>query len=210
MFEAWLVGAWWRAVLLWSVFYASDYLFSIYNARLYRRGANQYYEFEGSLELTPQFQDDIDNLRWFSPRFLLAFLLSNTLIILSWWLTVKWAQWPEVHLFVIGGMLLLEATVHLRHLRVFVLFRQLSFGEGIEGKIYQTRWFGYQASGWEFMASASLYLLLSIAAGSWFILGGVFMNVVTGLQHLRWGAKPEKSSLDERSSPPSLHGQRQD
>jgi hypothetical protein len=141
-------------------------------------------------------------MRWFSPRFLLAFLLSNTFLVLSWWLTVEWAQWPAVHLFVIGGMLLLEATVHLRHLRVLVLFRQLAFGGGIEGKIYQTRWFGYQASGWEFMASAGMYLLLSIVAGSSFILGGVFMNALTGLQHLRWGVKPEKSSIDERSSLP--------
>lgn len=196
MVEQWLLGAWWRAVLLWSVVYISDYVFSIYNARLYRRGAHRYYEFEGSLELTPQFQDDIDNLRWLSPRFLSALLLSNLILGLSWWLTVDWAQWPEVHLFVIGGMLLLEATVHLRHLRLLVLFRQLVVGQGVEGKLYQSRWFGYQASGWEFVTFAGLWLMLGVATSSWLILGGTFMNGVTGVQHLRWGVQPKTPSQD--------------
>ena len=197
MVEQWLTGAWWRAVLLWSVVYISDYAFSVYNASLYRRGAHQYYEFEGSLELTPQFQEDIDNLRWFSTRFVRAFLFSNIILSLVWWLAVEWAQWPETFLFAFGGMMLLEAAVHLRHIRLLVLFMQLTTGQGIEGKIYQSRWLGYQASGWEFIAFAGLCLLLSIAVGSWFILGGAFMNAVTGVQHLRWGKQALSQSNDE-------------
>ncbi len=191
-----MLGAWWRAALLWSVVYISDYAFTIYNARLYRRGAHQYYQFEGSLELTPQFQDDVDNLRWLSPRFLLALMLSNVILGLSWWLTVEWAQWPEVYLFVMGGMLLLEAAVHLRHLRVLVLFRQLAVGQGVEGKIFQNRRFGYQASGWEFLTFAGLWLMLGIATSSWFILGGTFMNAVTGIQHMRWSFQPKSPPED--------------
>jgi hypothetical protein len=197
MVEQWLIGAWWRAALLWSVAYISDYAFSIYNASLYRRGAHQYYEFEGSLELTPQFQDDIDNLRWFSPRFLRAFVLSNLTLVLVRWLGVDWADWPETFLFAFGGMMLLEAAVHLRHIRLLVLFMQLTTGQGIEGKIYQRRWLGYQASGWEFIAFAGLCLLLSIVTGSWFILGGAFMNAVTGVQHLRWGKQALSKSNEE-------------
>lgn len=189
MGQAWLTGSWWAPIMVWSAVYISDYAFSVYNARLYRSGAYNYYEFEGSLELTPQFQDDIDNLRWVSPRFIRAFLLSNIMVVGVWWLTIEWSEWPQVFRFVLGGMLLLEAVVHLRHLRLFVLFKQLATGQGVEGKIRQTQWIGYQASGWEFIAFAGLWLLLGIISSSWFILGGAFMNAITGIQHLRWGKK---------------------
>jgi hypothetical protein len=204
MVEQWLMDAWWGAALLWSVVYISDYAFSVYNAGLYRRGAHQYFEFEGSLELTPQFQEDIDNLRWFSPRFIRAFIFSNIILSLVWWLAVEWAQWPETFLFAFGGMMLLEAAVHLRHFRLLVLFMQLTSGQGMKGKIFQSRWLGYQASGWEFIAFAGLCLLLSIVAGSWFILGGAFMSAVTGVQHLRWGKRPQSHSKDEAQGTFSL------
>jgi hypothetical protein len=187
MQTTWLVGSWWVPILVWSLIYISDYTFSIYNARLYHKGADRHYEFEGSLELTPQFQDDIDNLRWFSPRFIRALLLSDIMLGAVWWLTTMWSDWPEVFQFVLGGMLLLEAVVHLRHLRVLVLFNQLANGQGVDGKIYQTRRFGYQGSGWEFITFAGLWLLLGLITKSWFILGGSFLTTITGVQHLRWG-----------------------
>ena len=66
----------WPGLIAWTVLYISDYSLTIMCARLYQAGANQKMAFEGSYEITPYYQRDINSLRRLSPRFFAALLLS--------------------------------------------------------------------------------------------------------------------------------------
>ena len=53
----------WLALAIWVVSYCADYYLTLYSARLYRAQAQAHFAFEGSLELTPYYQADIDGGR---------------------------------------------------------------------------------------------------------------------------------------------------
>jgi hypothetical protein len=50
----------WTGVALWIILYISDYYLTLYSARGFHEIGH--FQFEGSLELTPQYQKDIDAL----------------------------------------------------------------------------------------------------------------------------------------------------
>lgn len=73
----------WPGLLVWILLYVSDYTLTITCARLYRNGVNEKLVFEGSYEITPYFQKDIDTLRLASPRFLLILVLFSGLLVVA-------------------------------------------------------------------------------------------------------------------------------
>jgi hypothetical protein len=69
VFDVLLQSAWLGSAL-WATVYISDYVLTVTCARLYRAQDN--IVFEGSYEITPIFQADIDALRAVSPRCVVA------------------------------------------------------------------------------------------------------------------------------------------
>jgi hypothetical protein len=53
----------WSGLAVWTALYASDYSLTLACARMYRHGVGEKIVFEGSYELTPYFQPDIDALK---------------------------------------------------------------------------------------------------------------------------------------------------
>ena len=53
----------WPGLFVWSVLYVSDYALTLTCARLYRAGVSNKIAFEGSFEINPYFQADIDLLK---------------------------------------------------------------------------------------------------------------------------------------------------
>lgn len=74
----------WAGPLVWMALYISDYYFTIACARLYR-GQNKIV-FEGSYEITPVFQADVNALRPVSPRFYLILIASTGYVFLLRWI----------------------------------------------------------------------------------------------------------------------------
>src|SRR5215831_17875565 len=71
---------WWLGPLVWVVLYVSDYSLTIASARLYR--AQDKIVLEGSYEITPMFQADVDALRRVSPRFVIILIVSTVYLCL--------------------------------------------------------------------------------------------------------------------------------
>lgn len=53
----------WLAPVVWAVLHLSDYYTSLFVARLYAASASHTIVFEGGIELTPRFRQDIASLR---------------------------------------------------------------------------------------------------------------------------------------------------
>src|SRR5690242_9638751 len=105
----------WLGLALWLGSYIADYYLTLYSARLYRAGGKEHFAFEGSLELTPYYQRDIDSLRRVSLRFILALLISALLMEIVWYLANIVVGLPLLFEFLVGGLVLREAAVILRH-----------------------------------------------------------------------------------------------
>lgn len=89
--------------------------FTIAGARTYR--AHEKIVFEGSVEITPLYQADVDELRRVSPRFLSVPVLIAALIWLMWQVTELTVGYSEAYPFFLGMFIGLQVAVHIRHSR---------------------------------------------------------------------------------------------
>ncbi|KAA3644577.1 MAG: hypothetical protein DWQ07_14250 [Chloroflexi bacterium] len=180
-------------LILWTLVYIGDYALTIISARLYRR-INHIIEYEGSYELTPQFQEDINALRLISPRFVWAVVLSWLILSISWLVFAFWFNLHGVFGMLYGVVMVREGVIYLRHMRNLALFRQLVKDESaIEGKMLYKRWLIYRSSAGELWNNGVLFLVLAVWVNSYFLLGGAISLFLTGYQHWRLGKKSKEA-----------------
>ena len=178
----------WPLLLIWGLAYLADYYGTIYVARLMRGTLQEYIQFEGSLELTPVFQKDVNALRWFSPSFLWRWLLSFPLLALLWWLWTDLGL-PQIFYLTIGGLLLRQAAILLRHGRNFALAYLCRTAGSLRGHLEYSRWLSLRLSAAELFGFGALFGLTAIAMESWFFLGGALMCALTGYKHWTYSRK---------------------
>ena len=197
--EAWLATTPWPGVILWIILYISDYYLTLYSARGFREIGH--FQFEGSFELTPQYQKDIDALKPVSRLHLTLLILYSTLIIFIWWITQYFFYLQWAYLLYLGMFLLLEAAVHIRHLRNVSLIREIRKNGGVEGQIRYQKWFTYKLSALEFYVLSGLFLIIAALTYSLFFLGGAIMCFGTGFKHSRLAKKAESIAQVVASQP---------
>jgi len=184
----------WPGVSVWVVLFMSDFTLTLTCARLYHAGVNQKIVFEGSYELTPFFQRDIDSLRKISPRFLLVLGLVPAILFIVWELAVP--VLPEVYFFLLGVFILSQLAIHTRHLRNLFIFRNAAT-EAVNGRIRYARHVSLRGSAFDLFSFAGLYAVLFAFTQSWFIAGGAFGCVNIGLKHLRLASKHKPAEIGE-------------
>jgi hypothetical protein len=188
--QYWLATNPWYGVVLWIVLYTSDYYLTLYSARGFREIGH--FQFEGSFELTPQYQNDIDNLRPISRLHLILLVAYSGLILILWWITRLSAFLEWSYPLYLGMFLLLEVAVHLRHLRNIALIREIKRNGGVEGQVIYRKWFSYRISAFELYLHATLFLLIALLTYSLFFLGGAIMCYGMGFRHSRMAKKTRK------------------
>jgi hypothetical protein len=174
-------------MILWIILYTSDYYLTIYSARGFREIGH--FQFEGSMELTPQFQNDVDNLRPVSKRHIILLILTSLLIPGIWWLTQLsfWVQWT--YPLCLGIFILLEVAVHFRHLRNIAIIREIRRNGGVEGQVFYRQWFSYRNSANELLITGTFFLLVALLTFSLFFFGGALACYGTALRHALWAKK---------------------
>lgn len=188
----------WPGMVIWGLLYISDYALTITCARLYGRQGTVV--LEGSYEITPFFQRDINSLRIVSPRFVFVLLL--TLGILGFlWILNESSPAPELYEFTLGVLIAVQLAIHMRHLRNLVLFRSINKTDLIRGRIEYGRMAILRASSWEWFAFSSFFLMLFLFTGSWFILGGVVGCIALGVKHRKLAGKLRTNLAKAAHSP---------
>lgn len=185
--EAVFLGSFWPGIVVWTALYVSDYSLTLTCARLYRRGVNERIAFDGSLEITPYFQKDIDSLRIVSPRFIAALVLSWFYLSAAWWWTAQ--SQLALYQFVLGAMVSTELAIHVRHLRNLFLFRAIVNASGIQGRIHYSRPIMLRMSSVEILGFSILFGVLFMFTSSWFVLGGAVSCFFLALKHRRLANK---------------------
>jgi hypothetical protein len=191
--QYWLTSNPWSGVLFWVILYISDYYLTIYAARGFREIGH--FKFQGSMELTPQFQNDVDNLRPVSRRHIFWLIASSLVLLIVWWIThisiyLEWAY--PIYL---GMFLLLEIAVHFRHLRNIAIIREVRKNGGVDGQILYKQWFSYRNSASELYITATFFLLVALLTYSFFFLGGAIACYGTGFKHARLAKKTKSKTV---------------
>jgi len=188
--ENWLATNPWIGVVLWIILYVSDYYLTIYSARGFREVGH--FQFEGSFELTPQYQKDINELKPVSPRHIILLFVYSLIIFILWWVFDYLFVYPWLYKFYLGMFLLMEVAVHLRHLRNVFLVREIRKSGGVDGQITYRKWFSYRVSAFDLNLFGGLFMLIALLTFSAFFFGGAIMCFGTAFKHNRM-AKTTKS-----------------
>jgi hypothetical protein len=173
----------WPGLILWVALFLSDYAFTIACARMYR--AQDKIVFEGSVEITPLYQADVDALRRVSPRFMLVMVAIAALIWLMWEVTTRLGGWPEGYSFFLGMFIGVQLAVHIRHLRNWFLYRHALGADGVRGRFEYPRPILLRMSAFEIIAFAGVFCLLFVVTGSWFMFGGAISCAITAWKHAK-------------------------
>jgi hypothetical protein len=179
--ENWLATSPWPGVILWIILYTSDYYLTIYSARGFREIGH--FQFEGSFELTPQYQKDIDGLKPVSKLHVTLLFLYSLVIAIIWWFFVGLLKLQWAYLLYLGMFILLEVAVHLRHLRNVFMVNTVRKSGGVEGQVRYQKQFSYKISAFEFTMLGFLFLITAILVFSTFFLGGAIMCFGTCVRH---------------------------
>jgi hypothetical protein len=192
--QTWLATSPWYGAILWVILYSSDYYLTLYSARGFRQTGH--FQFEGSFELTPQYQKDIDNLHPVSRLHLTLLVMYSLTILVVWWITHLFTVLEWTYPLYLGMFLLLEVAVHLRHLRNIFLIREIHRNPGgVDGQIIYKRWFSYRISAHELYLYATFFLLVALLTFSPFFLGGAIMCYATGFKHARLAKKTSNAPV---------------
>ena len=172
----------WPGLLIWVALYMSDYWCTLTCARMYHRGVQAVVAFEGSYELTPYYQKDIDALRWMSPRFVVALIASIGVLVALW--SVSRQAIEPAYAFGLGALVLVEAAIHVRHLRNLYIFRRILARDGVSGRMEYARSFALGLSGLEMLGFAFAYVVAWLANPTAFLAGGIVGCLSLGAQHM--------------------------
>ena len=202
-----LISSPWPGLVVWAGLFVSDSTLTIACARMYQAGVRDRIRFEGSYEITPAHQADVDALRRFSPRFLLALALTCALQVCLWYLTVGLGLFRETYEVALGGLILSQLTIHVRHLRNYFLFRRVLAGDGVSGRIDYGRATMLQQSAVELGAFAVLHAAVAAIAASWFVFGGAASCASLAVSHWLLARKQEPATRIS-TQPPDRVAQR--
>jgi hypothetical protein len=202
----------WAAVVVWMALYISDYALTIKGAGL-RLLCQDYICSEG-YELTPYYRQDIAALRRVSPRFLFQLIFSSALLVIMWWLSMVESRIPELFEGMLGALILVELSIHLRHFQNIVTFLLISRSGGVTGRIVYSLRLTLRISAWDMAAHAALWLLLAVLTGRWFFVGGAVKCLATANQHWKLAeaerakrAKETNAIQPSQEEPHPTHGE---
>lgn len=191
------IDHYWMDALVWAALFNSDSSMTHACARLYQAGAREKLAFEGSYEITPYHQRDVDALRRMSPRFLLALVVGFVAVGTLGYLSHD--DSPGLFAFMLGALILLQLMVHIRHVRNYVLFRAMAT-DAVRGRLEYSRPVLLRNSSLEILTFAVMFLVLFVFTRSVFVLGGAFGCAVVAIQHWVLMRRAIRRSPDRPSS----------
>jgi hypothetical protein len=175
-------------------FFLADYVLTHLGARAARRVRDRW-SVEGSYEMNPTWERQIDSGRWFSWRVpavaaLLAVLLGAVRLLAGSGLfgpgLFGLDEGPDPGLgavldtgmasaffgFAVGLIALLQAPVLMAHATNLQTFRDLADPSAVQGSMHFSRWYTYRSGAWYVLRFGILWLLLWLPSQQAFFLGG--------------------------------------
>ena len=171
------VRSWVPGVLLWVALDATRYGLTVASDRLYRAGARERFEWQGSPSLASGDSAVAERLRWHRVFSAIALLGIAVLLAVVWSYSRDLDFGNPLYLAVLGSCTLPRATAILRFLNNYFIFRGVLDGS-VTGKVVFSEAFVHRASALGLLAFAGLYLMLALILGNWFCLGGTLGSLI--------------------------------
>ena len=187
-----LVASPWLVALLWAFLSIFDFSATMLFSKMYRDFLSNTVHYERGVEMNPHFEKDVQQVKWFNPRYI--FLMLGFTLLLG--ITGSWFP-SGVFELVAGTALLLLLVVDFRHIENLSLAWFLKIDpDGIKGKIEQSYKMSQQRVAVYTFNAGALYLIVFLLTGRVFFLGGTIVSVLLSLRQFLLSRKklPKQSS----------------
>jgi len=174
-----MVGNPWLVAVLWGGLSVFDFVATMLYSKAYREFLSANVTYEGGMEMNPAFEKDVQQLRWFSPRYIISMLSVAILIILAG----RWfpAFWFET---LAGAALLLVFITDLRHIEnLSMVWFLKSDPKGFKGRIEQSYKLSQRRVAVGVFNIGILYLVVFLLTQRLFFLGGGVICMLFALRH---------------------------
>jgi hypothetical protein len=160
------------AIVLWVFVYSCDFFLTLYGNQLRTKYAAAHIGMDGSYELNPFFQRDVNANKKASRRFLFMLALFSLWLVFMW-VGAQAIRRPEVFSISAGYLLLMEVPILERHVQNVSLFNAMKTPGVTVGFITRARWTDLlllgRLGGFWLLAYGALFFL----TGNWLFVGGV-------------------------------------
>lgn len=169
----------WLVALFWGMLSIFDFSATMIYSKAYRDFLSANITYEGGMEMNPMFEKDVQQLRWFSPRYFISLLVVAFLIAFvgSWFPTL----WFE---FLVGAALLLVLIIDLRHIEnLSVAWFLRSDPNSFKGKIEQSYALSQRRIAVGTFNIGLLYLIVYFLVRRVFFIGGALICTLFAVRH---------------------------
>ena len=188
-----LVGNPWLVAILWGVLSIFDFVGTMLYSKAYREFLSATVQYEHGVEMNPNFEKDVSQLRWFSPRYILSMLGVAVLIGLAGsWLPTLWFE------ALAGAALLLVLITDLHHIEnLSVVWFLKSDPAGFKGKIEQSYKLSQRRVAVGGFNIGALYFIVYLLTGRVFFAGGALISLLYAVRHFLLSRRklPEQSPV---------------
>jgi len=169
----------WLVAVLWGLLSIFDFVATLLYSKAYREFLSETVRYEHGVEMNPSFEKDVEQLRWFSPRYLISMLGVAVLIgFVGMWMPRLWFE------FLAGSALLLVLITDLRHIENLSLVWFLkSDPEGFKGRIEQSYNLSQRRVAVGGFSIGVLYFIVYLLTGRIFFMGGALISVLYAVRH---------------------------
>jgi len=184
----------WLVASLWGILSIIDFVATLSYSKAYRDFLSDVVQYEHGVETNPNFEKDVQQVRWFSPRYIISMLAIALLIGLTGtWFPILWFEGFA------GAALLLVLITDLRHIEnLSVVWFLKSNPEEFKGRVTQS----YKLSQIRVAVGnfniGVLYFLVFLLTGRIFFAGGALICILYAARHYLLSKRqlPEKENVD--------------
>ena len=174
-----LVGNPWLVAGIWAALSIFDFSATMVYSKAYKDFLSEKITYEGGMELNPAFEKDVQQLRWFSPRYIISML--TVAVLVGWvgsWFDPLWFE------LLAGSAILLVLIIDLRHIEnLSVVWFLRSDPSSFKGRIEQSYALSQRRIAVGTFNIGVLYLIVYFLVGRIFFVGGAVICVLFALRH---------------------------
>jgi archaellum biogenesis protein FlaJ (TadC family) len=189
-----LVGSPWLVSVMWGVLSIFDFVATLLYSKAYREFLSATVRYEHGVEMNPTFEKDVQQLRWFSPRYILSMLSVAVLLGLAgMWIPILWFE------ALAGAALLLVLITDLRHVEnLSVVWFLKSDPAGFKGRIEQSYKLSQRRVAVGGFNIGVLYFIVYLLTGRVFFAGGALISLLYAIRHFLLSRRKlsEESSVE--------------
>jgi hypothetical protein len=174
-----LVGNSWLVAIVWGALSVFDFVATMLYSKAYREFLSETVQYEHGVEMNPNFEKDVGQLRWFSPRYIITLLSVAMLLGVA-------GLWLPTNLFeaLAGAALLLVLITDLRHIEnLSMVWFLKSDPQGFKGKIEQSYKLSQRRVAVGGFNTGVLYFLIFLLTGRIFFAGGALISILYAIRH---------------------------